>query len=68
VENENLTIKNITKPVFTGDSGSFEKTVYINKILLYDQEKRVIGIANLSQPIRKREVDELVFKLKLDLL
>lgn len=68
IENDSLTIKNITKPVFTGDSGSFEKTVYINQILLYDEEKRVIGMAKLSQPIRKREVDELVFKLKLDLL
>jgi hypothetical protein len=68
VENDSLTIKNVTKPVFTGDVVNFEKTVYINKILLYDEEKRVIAIANLSQPIRKREADELVFKLKLDLL
>jgi hypothetical protein len=67
-ENPALSIKNITKSPFSGSSGSaeFQKTTYISKIGIYDNNKNLIAIAKLATPVRKREIDDLTFKLKLD--
>jgi len=62
-----VSIKNITKTNFIDPTGSFSKTTYISKVGIYDEYKNLIAIANLPTPIRKREVDEFTFKLKLDL-
>ena len=45
----------------------FEKTVFINKIGIYDENKNLIAVAKLAKPVRKRDSDDLTFKLKLDL-
>lgn len=67
-ENPALSIKNITKSPYSGSSGSaeFQKTTYISKIGIYDDNKNLIAIAKLATPVRKRELDDLTFKLKLD--
>ena len=67
-ENKSLEIKNTTKSNLTGAlvSASFEKTTYISKIGIYDENKQLLGIAKLATPVRKREIDEFTFKLKLD--
>jgi hypothetical protein len=67
-ENKSLEIKNVTKSPLTGAlvSASFEKTTYISKIGIYDKDKQLLGIAKLATPVRKREIDEFTFKLKLD--
>jgi len=66
-ENKNRTIKNIVSSSFTQTTGSFEKITYITKVGIYDQYKNLIGIANLANPVRKREQDSYTFKLKLDM-
>ena len=60
-------IKNIQYSGYSDVEAEFEKETYISKIVLYDEEKNVIGIAKLASPIRKRESDNLTFKLKLDM-
>jgi len=67
-ENKSLPIKNITKSNLTGAlvSASFEKTTFISKVGIYDKDKNLIGLAKMATPVRKREIDEFTFKLKLD--
>jgi hypothetical protein len=61
------TIKNITSASYQTPSASFEKTTYISKIGIYDDDKNLLGIASLSRPIKKTESRDLTFKLKLDI-
>ena len=66
-ESSKIPIKNIVSSSHQSHSGSFEKRTYISKIGIYDENKNLIAIAKTSSPIRKREIDNLSFKLKLDL-
>ena len=65
-ESSQVVIENIVKTNFPDPDGRFEKTTYINKVGIYDEYKNLIGVANLANPIRKRETDEFTLKLKLD--
>jgi hypothetical protein len=62
-----LTIKNIVSSSYMDPSGSFQKTTYISKIGIYDDDKNLIGIASLAKPVKKTEDRDLTFKLKLDI-
>jgi hypothetical protein len=66
-ENKELLIKNITKNPYVSPTASFHKETYITKINIYDEEKNLLGVANLATPVRKNEQREFTFKLKLDL-
>ena len=66
LENPTQEIKNIVSSSFQ-ETGSFEKTVYISSLGLYDEDMNLVGTAKLANPIRKREKDTYTFKLKLDL-
>lgn len=48
-------------------TGSYKKQTYISKVGIYDDQKRLIGIAKLANPVRKTEDREYTFKLKLDI-
>lgn len=65
-ESSSLEIKNITHSNWDSPTGSFEKIVYIDKVNIYDNNKRVIAVAKLAKPLRKREKDSLTFKLRYD--
>lgn len=52
----------------TDEASSFSKETYINKIGIFDEEKRLIAVSKVSNPVRKRAEDGYTFKLKLDLL
>ena len=41
--------------------------VFINTIGIYDKNKKLIAVAKLAKPIRKRENDSYTFKLKMDI-
>ncbi len=60
-------VKNVVNSKFTDEKQSFEKTVYISKIGIYDQNKKLIAIAKLATPVRKTENNQFTFKLKLDM-
>ena len=66
VEPDDLVIKNIVETDYADPTGSFEKITYIEKISIWDKDKNLIGIAKLAKPVRKREIDNYTFKLKMD--
>jgi hypothetical protein len=82
-ENTQLTIKNNiddsllvkTHQVYLGDEDDldditfsrFEKSTFLSEIMMYDENMEVIAICKIACPIKKKEQDELIFKLKLDL-
>ena len=60
-------IKNIHSASYADPSGSLKKTTYITKVGIYDEKKKLIGIASLAKPVKKTEDRDLTFKLKLDI-
>jgi len=48
-------------------SASFEKTTYISKVHIYDEDGNLIAITSMSKPLKKTINDEFTFKMKLDL-
>lgn len=60
-------IKNVTSASYAEPEAPFEKTTYISKIGIYDEDKNLIAVASLSRPIKKTESRDLTFKLKLDI-
>jgi hypothetical protein len=67
IENDEAVIKNIVQVNYDEVDPPFEKTTYISKIGIYDEMGELIGIAKLATPVRKREIDSISFKLKLDI-
>lgn len=66
-EGEKVPIKNVVSSSHKNHSASFDKHTYISKIGIYDENRNLIGISKLATPVRKREIDNLTFKIKLDL-
>ena len=48
-------------------SASFEKTTYISKVHIYDEDGNLIAITSMAKPVKKTLSDEFTFKMKLDL-
>lgn len=66
VENDKIKIKNTIQSPFVNGNANFEKQTFITRIGLHDSDKNIIGIASLSNPIKKLENREFLFKLKID--
>lgn len=66
VEDKELHIANVVQSPYSNTSGSFEKTTYISKIGIYDEDKNLIGIAKLATPVKKTESRQYTFKMKID--
>ena len=60
-------IKNIVTSSYVNHSSSFQPITYISKIGIYDEDKNLIGVASLANPVRKLEGRSYTFKLKLDI-
>ena len=58
-------IDNIVSGSFV--SASFDKTTYISKVHIYDEDGNLIAITSMAKPIKKTLEDEFTFKMKLDL-
>tara|TARA_Y100000310_G_scaffold230794_1_gene233330 strand:+ start:52941 stop:54209 length:1269 start_codon:yes stop_codon:yes gene_type:complete len=67
IENNTIPIKNIVSSSYNDPTGSFEKTVYISKIGIYDEEKNLIGVAKLATPVRKTVSRSFTIKIKTDI-
>jgi len=63
----NREVKNVVPALQTDEEPPFQKETYISKICIYDKNKRLVGICKLATPIRKTEVNEYLFKMKIDL-
>ncbi len=66
-EPDDLKIKNIVSSSFTSHSASYENVTYISKIAVYDDHRRLIGLAKLSSPIKKQISKNYTIKLKIDI-
>lgn len=66
VENPEKRLANVVKSPYPNTSGSFEKTTYISKIGIYDEDKNLIAIAKLATPVKKTESRTYTFKMKID--
>lgn len=67
VEKPDLEIKNIVDAIYDEEEPPFEKITYISKVAIYDEDQNLIGVAKLAKPARKKENDNITFKLKLDI-
>ena len=66
-ENPDRTIKNTVSSSVTDFNAPFKRQVYISRVAIYDEDKNLIGVATLGNPILKKEDEDLTFKLKLDI-
>lgn len=66
-ENAARTIKNTVSSSFYDYEAPFERQVFISKVAIYDENKNLIGVATLANPVKKKEDEDLTFKLKLDI-
>jgi hypothetical protein len=66
-ENPNRLIKNTVSSSFAAYSSSFERQVFISKVALYDNNKNLIGVATLANPVRKKEDEDISFKMRIDI-
>ena len=62
----NAKIVNIVKSKYENYQEDFKNTTYISKIGIYDEDGNLLGIASLANPVRKREDQDYLFKLRLD--
>jgi len=60
-------IKNIASSSYASPTASFEKTTYISKIGIYDENKNLIAIAKPATPVKKEAQRDFTFKLKIDI-
>ena len=67
VESDTIEVKNIVSSSYPDPTGSFEKTTYISKIGIYDDEKNLIGVAKVATPVKKTASRDFTFKIKLDI-
>tara|TARA_R100000008_G_scaffold84354_1_gene71542 strand:- start:667 stop:1983 length:1317 start_codon:yes stop_codon:yes gene_type:complete len=67
VQNQELSIKNIVSASYATPTGSFDRTTYIAKVGIYDENMNLIAIAKPSTPVRKTASRDFTFKLELDL-
>ena len=66
-ENYNATIKNTVYSPYDNTEMPFEKHTYISKVVVYDEDMNILGVAKVAKPVKKTEEREFSFKLKLDI-
>lgn len=59
-------IKNIKKSKYNNFEEPFENITYISQIGIYDKDKNLIAIAKLANPVKKTEIQDYMFKLRMD--
>ena len=65
-QTSSIKIKNIVSSSYHDYRAPFKRQVYISKIGIYDENKNLIGVATLSNPILKEDGQDISFKMKLD--
>ncbi len=66
-EDAQTEIKNIVTSSYDNYTASFQPVTYISKVGIYDENKNLIAVASLANPVRKIEGRSYTFKLKLDI-
>lgn len=66
VENPRVQIKNIVSSSYNVEE-PFDKQTIISTIFIMDENKKLLGIAKVANPIIKKETSDFTMKLSLDL-
>ena len=66
-ENSKHLLANTVSSSYTGYDADFKRSVYISRVAVYDENKNIIGIATLANPVLKEEDQDYSIKLKLDI-
>jgi len=66
-ENSNRTIYNTVSSSYHDYEAPFKRQVYISRVAIYDENRNLIGLATLANPVLKKEDQDISFKLKLDI-
>jgi len=66
-ERQNLKIKNTTSSSYPDPTGSFAKQTFITKVGVYDENKNLIAVASVANPVKKLEDLAYTFKIKMDI-
>ena len=66
-EDSQQEIKNIVSSSYKKHDAKFKPVTYISKVGIYDENKNLIAVAGLANPVRKLEERSYTFKLKLDI-
>lgn len=66
-QDSEVLIKNTISSSFYNYNEDFKPQTFISKIGIYDENRNLIAIANLSKPVKKAEDTEYTFRLKLDI-
>ena len=66
-ENSQQLLANTVSSSYTDYDADFKRSVYISRVAVYDENKNIIGIATLANPVLKEEDRDYSIKLKLDI-
>ena len=66
-ENSEQLLANTVSSSYTDYDADFKRSVYISRVAVYDENKNIIGIATLANPVLKEEDRDYSIKLKLDI-
>jgi hypothetical protein len=67
IEPDNIMIKNTVQSDYCNYEDEFQKQVFINQVGIFDEDKNLLGIARLANPVLKKETDNYTFKINLDM-
>ena len=62
-----IPMKNINTSSYVDYNEPYENVTYISSVGIYDDSMNLIAVAKMANPVRKREIDDYMFKLKLDI-
>ena len=67
IQSDTRPIKNIVSSAYADPAAEFEKTTYISKVGVYDDNYNLIGVAKVATPVKKTVNRDFTFKIKLDI-
>jgi len=66
VEPNDIALVNTVQSQYCYFRDEFSKQTFVTKIGLYDEDRNLIGVAKVANPVLKKEQEDFTFKLKMD--
>jgi len=66
IEDKYVQPANVVSSSYNDPESYLQKTTFITRINLYDEQRNLIGVAKVSKPVKKTQDRDLTFKLKID--
>ena len=67
IEKSGSLIANTIQSQYCDYEEEFGKQVFISSIGIFDDERKLMGIVKMANPVLKKEQDQMTFKIKLDM-